>query len=98
MSNYLTKLSTYDPGPDQDIFAKKSIQGRVLDDEKRMVGNAKKALPTVAGGLAGAGAIYGLGKKYGGGGKITNTLAALGGAYVGKKIHDRRKASQNVGT
>lgn len=87
MNYYLSKYATYDPGPDSDIFAKNSAQGRINTEIEQNAKKSKKLAPAVGVGLATGATIRGLGKKYGGGGKITNTLAGLGGLYAGYKAN-----------
>lgn len=90
MNHYLNKYATYDPGPNADMFARKSTQGRLNAEIKQNVQKSKKLAPAVGVGLAAGATIRGLGKKYGGGGKITNTLAGLGGLYAANKVNKYR--------
>ena len=90
MNHYLNKYATYDPGPDADMFARKSTQGRLNTEIEQNAQKSKKLAPAVGAGLATGLAIKALGDKYGGGGKMTNTLAGLGGIYAANKVNKYR--------
>ena len=89
MNYYLNKYATYNPGPDVDTFAHNSAQGRLNTELKEKNKQIKKHMPTAAAGLLTGAGIMALGRKSGGG-KITNTLAGLGGLYAANKVNKYR--------